>query len=93
MLPPPRFQLSDLSKEQLNLLKLLVDPDALRSFLKKLKKGAFEPISRESLKEELEGEDLLDENSLPALLVAAKKGKEIEECLKEPAKDDQLRRL
>ncbi len=43
------IQFSDLTKEELNLLKLTVDPDFLRVFLKQLRKGTFIPIEQGGL--------------------------------------------
>ncbi len=58
-------QFGDLTKEELNLLKLTVDADFLRVFLKQLRKGTFRPIEEMGL---AENEDLLNAPSWPILL-------------------------
>ncbi len=58
-------QFGDLTKEELNLLKLTVNVDFLRVLLKQLRKGAFRPIEEMGL---TENEDVLNAPSWPILL-------------------------
>ncbi len=59
-------QFSDLTKEELNLLKVTVDQYFLRVFLKQLQKGTFLPIVQGGL---ADGEDLLSCPSWPILIL------------------------